>query len=388
MKKILSFLLCAVMLAVVLGGCGSQGAKAPAGKEQSGGQKKIKVVTTIFPLYDWTREVLGAAGKDAELTMLLGNGVDLHSYQPTAEDMVKISSCDVLIYVGGESEQWIEDARKEAVNKNMVAVRLMDVLGDRAKHEETVEGMEAHHHHHGDDHEKHDRDRDHKDHDHDGHDQERDHKDHDHDGHDHERDHKDHDLDGHDHEHGEEAEHHHDEFDEHIWLSLKNAEICVNAIAEALEKADGANGKVYRDNAAAYRGQLKELDKAYEAAVSGAKQKTVLFGDRFPFRYLTDDYGLKYYAAFSGCSAETEASFETIAFLSSKLDELKLPVILTIEGGSHKVAETILYNTTNRSQKILIMDSMQATTAKDVESGVKYLSVMKKNLGVLQEALR
>ena len=362
MKKLISLLLCALALAAVLGGCGSQTANAPEKKDET---KKLKIVTTIYPLYDWTKELIGGEVKDTELTLLLRNGVDMHSYQPTAEDIMKLSSCDVLIYVGGESDAWVEDARKAAVNKNMVAVRLMDVLGDRAKREEAVEGMKAHHHH---------------DHDKDGHK----HDDHDKDDHKHE----DHKHDEHKHEHDYDNHKHHEEYDEHIWLSLKNAALCVNAIADALVRADASHAEAYRANAEAYRGKLAAVDKEYELAVAASPKKTLLFGDRFPFRYLVDDYGLKYYAAFPGCSAETEASFETIAFLAAKLDELNLPAILTIEGGSRKVAETILYNTAKHDRKILALDSMQSTKGEKPVTGENYLDVMRKNLDVLKEALK
>ena len=352
MKKLLSILVC-LMLVAVLGGCGNQAVQKP---EEKIAPKKLKIVTTIFPLQDWTREILGKEAANADLTMLIKSGVDMHSYQPTADDLVKISSCDVLIYVGGESDQWIEKARKEAVNKNMVTVRLMDALGDRLKHEETVEGMESHHHHHDEkDEHKHDEKDEH-----------------------HEEKHK----------HEEEKHEHHEEYDEHIWLSLKNAQLCVDAIADALARADEAHAQAYKDNAATYRAKLSGLDKEYETAVAASPKKTLLFGDRFPFRYLVDDYGLKYYAAFPGCSAEIEASFETIAFLAAKLDELKLSTILTIEGSSHKVAETILYNTPTHDQKILVLDSMQSIIGGKPASGADYLAVMRKNLDVLKEALK
>jgi len=366
MKKLISLLLCALALAAVLGGCGSQTANAPEKKDEP---KKLKIVTTIYPLYDWTKEIIGGEVKDTELTLLLRNGVDMHSYQPTAEDIMKLSSCDVLIYVGGESDAWVEDARKAAVNKNMVAVRLMDVLGDRAKREEAVEGMEAHHRH-------------------DDGKAELKHDDHDEDDHKHRQE-----ADGlkheeHKHEHDHDNPKPHDEYDEHVWLSLKNAALCVNAIADALVRADASHAEAYRANAEAYRGKLAAVDKEYELAVAASPKKTLLFGDRFPFRYLVDDYGLKYYAAFPGCSAETEASFETIAFLAAKLDELNLPAILTIEGGSRKVAETILYNTAKHDRKILALDSMQSTKGEKPVTGENYLDVMRKNLDVLKEALK
>ena len=377
MKKIISLMVCVIMLAL-LGGCGGQ--TQPTQKPETKNEpKKMKIVTTIFPIYDWTSEILGGEAANAELTMLMKSGVDMHSYQPTAEELVKLSSCDVLIYVGGESDKWIEDARKEAVNKNMVVLRLMDVLGDRLRHEEEVEGMEAHHHH---EHDKDGHKRD--DHDKGGHEESADHK---HEEQKHEN-HK-HEEHGHDkHDHDKDAHGHHDEYDEHIWLSLKNAQLCVEAIAEAVSRADAAHAQAYKDNAAAYGALLSGLDKEFASAVAAAPKKTLLFGDRFPFRYLVDDYGLKYYAAFPGCSAETEASFETIAFLSAKLDELKLPAILTIEGGSRKVAETILYNTPTHDQKILVLDSMQSTVGEKAAYGQNYLTVMRKNLDVLKEALR
>ena len=380
MKKIIFLIFCVIVMAA-LAGCGGQ--TQPAQKPETKNEpKKLKIVTTIFPIYDWTSEILGSEAKNAELTMLMKNGVDMHSYQPTADDLVKLSSCDVLIYVGGESDKWIEDARKAAVNKNMVTLRLMDVLGDRLKQEETVEGMEAHHHH------EHDKDgHKHDDHDKDEHGHHEEPADHEHEEHKHEEHkHKEHGHDKHDHD--KDNHEHHDEYDEHIWLSLKNAQLCVNAIADAVSRADAAHAQAYKDNAAAYGAKLSGLDKEFSAAVAAAPKKTLLFGDRFPFRYLADDYRLKYYAAFPGCSAETEASFETIAFLSAKLVELKLPAILTIEGGSRKVAETILYNTPTHDQKILVLDSMQSTVGEKATYGQDYLAVMKKNLEVLKEALQ
>ena len=154
-----------------------------------------------------------------------------------------------------------------------------------------------------------------------------------------------------------------------------------------MQELDPDNKSTYAANAAAYIEKLSALDGAYQSAVDGAAHKTVLFGDRFPFRYLVDDYGLRYYAAFAGCSAETEASFETVSFLAKKVDELGLPCVLTIEGAQHRIAETIVQNTAGKNQKVLTMDSMQSTTSKDVANGATYLSVMEKNLSVLKEAL-
>lgn len=276
-------------------------------------------------------EILGDKADHAEVTMLLDNGVDLHSYQPTADDIIKISDCDLFIYVGGESDGWVEDALKEAANKDMQVINLLDVLGEQVKGEEVVEGMEA--------------------------------------------------------EEEESEDEDEPEYDEHVWLSLKNAETLCNAITDALEEIDPANKDAYAANAASYLEKLAALDGEYQAVVDNAVRKTVLFGDRFPFRYLVDDYGLSYYAAFAGCSAETEASFETISFLAGRVDELGLPCVLTIEGAQHKIAETIVQNSAAKDQSILTLDSMQSTTSADAANGRTYLSVMESNLDVLKQAL-
>ena len=359
MKKHLSIFAVVMASAMCLSGCGSS---------KKNNDKKLSIVTTIFPEYDWVMNILGDKKDNADVTMLLDNGVDLHSYQPTADDIVKIKTCDMFIYVGGESDEWVEDVLETADNKDMVVINLLEGLGDQVKEEELIEGMQGEEHdHEHDDHEDHD-DHDEEDHDHDEHEE-------------------DHDED-HDHEH----EHHHEEgeveYDEHVWLSLKNASILVDKISGTLQTLDATNADPYEKNAKAYIEKLNALDKEYEEAVAAGSIKTLLFGDRFPFRYLVDDYGLDYYAAFIGCSAETEASFETIAFLSQKTDELNLHTILTIEGSDQKIAKTIVENTTSKDQQILILDSMQSVTSKDVKDGANYYSVMEKNLEVLKEALK
>ena len=176
--------------------------------------------------------------------------------------------------------------------------------------------------------------------------------------------------------------------DEHIWLSLKNAQELVPVIASVLSRIDPANADSYSANAQAYCLKLAELDARYAQAVEEAEHKTVLFGDRFPFRYLTEDYGLTYYAAFAGCSAESEASFNTIIFLAGKVDELGLSAVLTVEGVSHRLAETVVSGTREKSQRILTLDSLQSTTAADAAAGKTYLTAMESNLEILREALR
>jgi putative adhesion lipoprotein len=272
--------------------------------------------------------------------MLLDNGVDLHSYQSTINDIAKISDCDMFIYVGGESDGWVNDTIKNAKNDKMKVINLLEVLGDSVKTEELIEGMqeEEHDHHHE--------------------------------------------------EITEEKHEHEEEKDEHVWLSLKNAKILCKVIADNLSEIDPKNKDIYSANVSAYIEKLSALDEEYKKMVNGSNRKIVLFGDRFPFRYLVDDYGIDYYAAFVGCSVETEASFETVAFLSKKTDELKLPCVLTIEGANHKIAETIIANTYSKNQKVLTMDSMQSTTSSDVKNGITYISVMEKNLDILREALK
>ena len=514
MKKVLSALLVLVLMTTAL----FTGAAFAE-------EKKLSIVTTIFPIYDWVRQIVGD-NNSVEITMLLDKGTDLHSYQPTAADILKVSNADLFIYVGGESDEWVEDVLRTAMNPNLVSINLVEAMGDAVKAEEIVEGME-HEHEHEEGEEEHEHEHEHEEielediqdrplSDFAGewkslqplllageldafceHKAEED---------DDENTTKetcfekyaanwacgavtmkitddaisftdengktvtgtytyagytpvlaedgdvksvryqfttdsadapkfvqfnDHgyqaggavhyhvyfgndgfealmsassnpyfvaadltvagilqQLMGHNHEH----EHHHDheeeeETDEHVWLSLRNAEALCKVIAEELSKIDPENAALYQANLYAYDTQLSALDKAYAEMVSSAAYKTVLFGDRFPFRYLTDDYGLTYYAAFSGCSAESEASFQTIVFLAQKVDELNLPAVLTIEHPKTRIAETIVSTTQAKNQKILSMDSMQSVTAKEVKDGAAYLSIMESNLAVLKEAL-
>ena len=333
MKKYISILLAAVMAVCCLSACGQNNSNTNT-QAKDNKDKQIKVVTTIFPEYDWVKEIAGDEVSNMDLTMLLDNGVDLHSYQPTADDIMKISDCDLFIYVGGESDAWVEDALKEAVNKDMKVINLLDVLGSSVKEEEVVEGMEA------------------------------------------------------EEEEEEDGAEEEPEYDEHVWLSLRNAKVLCKAIADDLAEIDTENADAYQENEKAYADKLDELDKKYQETVDAASQKTVLFGDRFPFRYMVDDYGLSYYAAFVGCSAETEASFETITFLAGKTDELGLKNIMTIEKSDQKIAKTIIENTKEKNQGILTLDSMQSTTSDDVKKGATYFSIMESNLNVLQEALQ
>ena len=316
--------------------------------------KKISIVATIYPQYDWLRNILGEHADAVDLKLLIKNGTDLHSYKPSAQDIASIASADMVVFVGGESDEWIEKALEATPKAGRVQMNLMKALGDRVKEEEVVEGMQAEdetREEHAEEHEHHEENvAEHHEH----------------------------------HHHSEEVEN-----DEHIWLSLKNAEILVQKLAESISTIDTANAETYKANATAYATKLRELDVDFAATTKDAAQKTILFGDRFPFRYLVDDYGIKYYAAFVGCSAETEASFETITFLANKMDSLALPAIFTIDGSNGKIARAILdASKKSKEAQELTLNSMQSVTDDQIKKGSDYVSFMKSNLEILKKALK
>ena len=353
MKKFAAFAMFVLATALTFVACSAESnEKAPA-------QKKVSIVATIYPQYDWLKNVLGDRLDAVNLKLLIKNGTDLHSYKPSAQDIAAIASADMVVYVGGESDEWIEKALKATPKDGRVQVNLMEALGDRVKEEEVVEGMQAeeeHHHEHGEEAEEH------------------------------EHEHHEH-AEEHEHEHHEHAEA--PENDEHIWLSLKNAELLVMNLADALSKVDTAHATEYHMNAGLYIAKISALDAQYRAATDSASLKTILFGDRFPFRYLVDDYGIKYFAAFVGCSAESEASFETVAFLAGKMDSLALPAIFTIDGSNGKIARAILdASKKSKETSVLTLNSMQSVTDAQMQSGVDYLSVMQSNLEVLKKAIK
>lgn len=311
-----------ILMVIIMSGCQN---KEPE-------TKKLKIVTTIFPEYDWVRELIGDNMENIDLILLQNKGTDMHSYQPSVKDMAEISDADLLIYVGGTSDKWIEDAKENKVNKNQVSLNLVESLGEKVKEEKIVEGMEE---------EK--------------------------------------EEEGHDH-----ADY---EIDEHIWLSLDNAISICGAIEEKLEVIDEANKEVYKQNLELYEGRLRGLDEAYKTMREDARKDTVVFGDRFPFRYLVDDYNINYFAAFPGCSAETGASFETIVFLAGKVDELNLLDILVLENSDKMVAESINGSTKDKDKTIRELNSMQSVTDKDIENGESYIGIMESNLEVLKKVL-
>ena len=322
-RRITALMLALLLLAFILAGCS-------ADESADGGQEKeLKIIATIFPEYDWVMNILGERADNASVELLLKDGVDMHSFQPSADDIIDISTCDIFIYVGGESDEWVTDALSEAVNEDMTVLSLTDVLGEELRLEETVEGMQS--------------------------------------------------------EGGDEEEE--AVYDEHVWLSLKNAVVCCEAIEQAIAEKDPAYAEVYEANASEYIEKLKELDGRYAETIENAPNDTLIFADRFPFRYLVDDYGLKYYAAFAGCSAETEAAFETILFLSGKLSELDTTAVLTIEGSDTRLAETVMETSGRKDVSIMSLDSMQSVTTEQLEGGLTYISAMEDNLKIIADAL-
>lgn len=287
---------------------------------------KLNIVTTIFPSGDWIREILGDEAQNVNLTVLCDNGLDLHSYQPTADDIIAISTCDLFVYFGGESEGWVEDVLDGGVNEQMVVINLMQTPGITLFAEEESN------------------------------------------------------ANPHEHEGGE---HPHDE---HIWLSLSRAQTLCDYIAQKLGEVDTANSDIYKENVKAYSDKLQSLDTKYRKTVEETAFNTLVFADRFPFKYLLSDYEIDYYAAFEGCSSESEASFETIVFLSGKLKELGLKSVITIDGSASNIASAVI-SSAGGNYEVLKLDSMQSVSRDDIKNGITYISVMEENLKTIEKAL-
>lgn len=318
MKRFLSLFLVWV-LCLSLAACSGEQVQTDDGK--------ITVVAAIFPEYDWLRN-LTAGSDNIELKLLIDKGVDLHSYQPDVNDIVMISDCDVFVYTGGAGDVWVEDVIATAMNPDLIAVDLMEMLEE---HRELCE-------------------------------------------------------DDHDHAHEEHEDHEHTA-DEHIWLSLVNAEHLCHSLTELLCALDADNAALYEENLVRYDGRLQALDQRYESMVSEAVYEDLLFADRFPFSYLVEDYGLHYHAAYEGCSAETEVSFDTFAHLAETLTELDLPGVLVIDDSDHRIADTVIAASGDKSREIYTLQSMQAVGRRQIKAGITYLDVMEENLSVLERAL-
>lgn len=320
-----------VLGAALFSGCGSGATPIEEGAD------KVSVVCTTFPQYDWVRNLLGDAAEEFEVSLLVKNSADIHNYQPSAQDMIAMKEADLFLYVGGESDAWVEDIMKADDTLSDKSVSLVAALGDKSLVEEIVEGMD-HDHEHGHGHEK-------------------------------------------DHEHADEV------LDEHVWLSLENAEILCQYISGRLQELAPDEAVVIAENTATYVKELHELGVEYQEVVDESAHNALIFGDRFPFRYLTEDYDLEYYAAFAGCNAEVEAGFDTIIGLAGKVDELKVPCVLVIDGSDKSLAEAILQAAGKSDKEILTLDSMQSVSWEDILGGANYLDIMRANLEVLRKAL-
>lgn len=294
---------------------------------------KLNIVTTIFPTYDFVREI---GGENVDVNLLLKPGQESHSYEPTPKDIINIQNSDLFIYVGGENDVWVDEILESMGDKKPETLKLLDITN--TLEEEIVEGMEDSH----------------------------------------SEDEHSHDEDEHSHSEDEHT------IDEHVWTSPKNSILIVEEINKRLSQKDEVNAELYNLNAEKYIESLENLDNQFRNVVDNAKRNVLLFGDRFPFRYLVEEYGIEYYAAFSGCSTETEASPKTIAFLINKVQEEEIPVVFTIEFSNGKIADTIVEAT---NTKKMLLNSGHNLTKEQLESGVTYLSLMEENVEILREAL-
>lgn len=321
-KRLIAVMLSVILCTGMLTGCGNWQTDT---ENETG---KLDIVATDFAPYDFSRRVAAGA---ANVTMLLAPGEEAHSYEPTPRDMIKIQNCDVFVYTGGESEEWVSDILED-LEADIMVIRLMDCV--ELYEEETVEGMEAEEH----------------DHDH-----------------------------SHDHEDEEEAE-----YDEHVWTAPANAIKITQALGEAFERADPPYRSVYQENTESYVAQLRDLDQAFWDVVDDAERKTLIFGDRFPLRYFVEEYGLDYYAAFPGCASDTEPSAKTVAFLIDKVKEEQIPVVFHTELSNQQMADTICEDTGAVKREF---HACHNVTKEQFEQGLGYLDFMWSNVEVLKEAL-
>ncbi|HHW46170.1 MAG TPA: zinc ABC transporter substrate-binding protein [Clostridiales bacterium] len=317
-KLIISFLVAiAVLSTVFIPGCSGNTAK-----------DGLNIVCTLFPQYDFVRAILGDKINDVAVTYLLDDGSDIHNYKNniTAADKITIISSDLLIFVGGESDRWIEQLLEDpSRNPDLIAIPMLDIINNPKLEEDNHEEIGY--------------------------------------------------------------QEHEETYDEHVWLSVKNSiEIC-NAICDAFVSLDPENADIYRHNVKNYVNQLEALDNEYKEMVESSKRRVVVFADRYPFRYLMEDYSITCYAALPGCSTETDAKYENIIALSKVIDEYDIPYLLTLENSKINIADQVINNSKKRPVKIGVLNSLQSVTSKEIEAGISYLSVMRQNLEVLKGAL-
>lgn len=327
MKKLVSIFLSTVIICSLfsISGCG----KTEKVQKSDG---KISIVTTIFPYYDFVRQL---AGDKADIRLLLSPGSDPHSYEPTPSDIVAIENCDLFIYNGGESDEWVDGVLSSIENKNVKVMKMMEYV--TLRHEQSMD----HNHEHAEHEDMDDND------------------------------------EGHDHEEGE-------EYDEHIWTSIRNAERMSASIADELISLDSKNSDYYNEKKADYISSLDSLDKKFTEVANNKKRDTLVFGDRFPFLYFVSDYNLGYECAFPGCSHETEPSTAVVSHLIDFTRENNIPVVFYLELSSGKIAQII---SEDSSAKIMQFSSCHNVTKEDFENGATYISVMEQNLEALKEAL-
>ena len=349
-RFLLTGFLSALIAVLIFFGCRSD---MPSDSGESSTDKP-SIVCTAFPQYDWTLQILGSRADQFSVTLLNHQGADMHSFQPTAANMVSMANCDLFIHMGGYSESWVPAALESAENPDAAVLTLLDHV--EKLEEEFTPGM-AHDRHH--------------DHEH---------------SHGHDEAVGSEDADDHTHEDGDETED--VEYDEHLWLSLRCAQDACRSITDAVCSLDPAHAEEYEENLQRYCSSLQALDREYEAVVRNVESPILLFADRFPFRYLAHDYDIECFAAFPGCSAETEASFETIIALSEELSAHQLQSVILLEGSKTDFAQTVIRNSDMKGARILTMNSMQAAGQREADAGITYLSIMEDNLQVLKTALQ
>lgn len=327
MKKLVSIFLSTVIICSLfsISGCGKT-------EKVQNSDGKISIVTTIFPYYDFVRQL---AGDKADVRLLLSPGSDPHSYEPTPSDIVAIENCDLFIYNGGESDEWVDGVLSSIENKNVKVMKMMEYV--TLRHEQSMD----HNHEHAEHEDMDDND------------------------------------EGHDHEEGE-------EYDEHIWTSIRNAERMSASIADELISVDSKNSDYYNEKKADYISSLDSLDKKFTEVANNKKCDTLVFGDRFPFLYFVSDYDLGYECAFPGCSHETEPSTAVVSHLIDFTRENNIPVVFYLELSSGKIAQII---SEDSSAKTMQFSSCHNVTKEDFENGATYISVMEQNLEALKEAL-
>ena len=307
--------------------------------------KKLQIVTTNFPSYDFARAI---TKEDAEVTMLVKPGAETHSFEPSPQDIITIQNADLFIYTGGDSDEWVDGILESVQNKNFHVFKMMDAVN--LIEEETVEGMQEEEHEHAD------------------------------------ADHGNEEAD-HDHEKADQAEEHEEEgpeMDEHVWTSPKNAITIVEKLEETLSGLDESHKDSFKANSESYVKELEELDKSFKEVVDSGKRKEIIVADRFPFAYFCKEYGLSYFAAFPGCSTDTQPSAATIAFLTDKVKEDKIPVVFHIEMGNEDMVNAISKDT---GAKKLLLNSVHNVTDSDFKAGKTYVDLMKPNVEALKEAL-